>query len=298
MNTPKNFVLQLGALLSLYISLASFLTLVFSIINVAILDAADTSYRVAASTEAIRFSLATVIVFFPVYLTLTRIVNNIRRLEQGTYLTLTRWLIYLSLLAGGGMLLGDLVVIINAYLDGEITTRFLLKAGVLAVVIAAACYYYLKDTQNYWQTHVRQSVYFGAVTAVVVAVTVLVGFNYGQTPSEVRETRIDDNQIEDLRTIQRQIESHYQTNEALPESIAEVFVGLTVPKAPIERTPYRYQTTATTTYQLCATFAFDSATSDYTYIRPVYDSPNNNWSHGAGEWCFDRSVATKNPIQL
>jgi hypothetical protein len=40
-------------------------------------------------------------------------------------------LVYLSLLVGGGVLLGDLVAVILAFLNGEITTRFILKAGVL-----------------------------------------------------------------------------------------------------------------------------------------------------------------------
>jgi hypothetical protein len=47
-------------------------------------------------------------------------------------------LVYLSLLVGGGVLLGDLVAIILAFLNGEITTRFILKAGVLLVVVGAA----------------------------------------------------------------------------------------------------------------------------------------------------------------
>ena len=39
-NLPKNFIIQLGSLITLYVSVAALLTLVFSTINVAIPDAA------------------------------------------------------------------------------------------------------------------------------------------------------------------------------------------------------------------------------------------------------------------
>ena len=126
MNTPKNFALQLGALITLYVSLTSLMTLLFAVITVAFPDAADGYYTVESATSTIRFSAAILIVFFPVYLWLTRTLNQIRRKEDGVYLTLTKWLIYLSLLGGGGVLLGDLVAVIYNFLEGEITTRFVL----------------------------------------------------------------------------------------------------------------------------------------------------------------------------
>lgn len=287
MNTPKNFALQLGALITLYVSLTSLMTLLFGVITVMFPDAADGYWQAESATSQIRFSIAILIVFFPVYLWLTRTLNQIRRKEDGVYLTLTKWLIYLSLLVGGGVLLGDLVAVINGFLNGELTTRFLLKAGVLALTIAGAFYYYLKDAQNYWQRHEKQSIYFGAGATLVVVVSLILGFMNSETPAEVREAKIDDNQIGHLQDFQWRIEDYYRSNEVLPEDLSVLYVGMEMPEAPEGRAAYTYNVIDERNYKLCATFSQDSAAGDYSYARPVMEK-NYNWSHGEGEWCFER----------
>lgn len=296
-NTPRNFALQLGALISLYLSISFFLVLLFGIINTIFPDAADTQWSTRSHEGQIRFGIAMVVVFFPVYLYLTRIINKIRRTEpSGAYLTLTKWLIYLSLVVGGGVLLGDLVAVIMSYLEGEITTRFTLKALSVLVVVGAAFYYYLRDAQGYWITREKQSVLFGVISAVVVLGVVISGFMNARTPDEVREARLDDQQISDLQEIQWQIEQYYRMNDELPQSITAAYEDLTAPTAPEGRPGYSYtlsEEIVSDRYELCATFAFDSTNS--TYERPVtipatiYDK-GYDWSHEAGEWCFSRNT--------
>jgi hypothetical protein len=295
MNTPKNFALQLGALITLYISLTSLITLLFAIITVRFPDAVDYYYTVESATNTIRFSVAILIVFFPVYLWLTRTVNQIRRQEEGVYLTLTRWAIYLSLLIGGAVLLGDLVAVINGYLNGELTIRFFLKALVVAITISAAFYYYLKDAQNYWQTHEKQSIYFGLVTGVIVIISLVFGFMNSETPAQVREARIDDRQVQDLQDIQWRVEDHYRTRGSLPVNVEDLYTGLRSPVAPENRAGYEYKITGDNTYELCATFAQDSNVGEFTRTYPIYEK-NFNWSHSEGYWCFER-VIEKNTVQ-
>lgn len=289
MNTPKNFALQLGALIALYISLTSLITLLFSVLTVALPDAADSYYTTESATETIRFSIATLVVFFPVYLWLTRRVNEIRRHEEGAYLTLTKWLTYLSLLAGGGVLLGDVVAVILGFLNGELTTRFLFKALVLGGVIATAFYYYLKDAQGYWQTHEKESKLFGLGAITLVVSSLVFGFVHNEPPQEIREMRIDTNQITDLQDMQQRIEQHYRLNETLPETIESVYVGQKVPQAPEGRSEYEYIPTGDTTYELCATFSADSSHNGRVTVAPVFDA-NYNWSYSEGRWCFERTT--------
>lgn len=292
MNTPKNFALQLGALISLYVSITSLVTLLFSVLTLAFPDAADSYYTVDNATETIRFSVAVLIVTFPAYLWMTRTVNQIRRTENGAYLTLTKWAVYLSLLIGGGVLLGDVVAVIYGYLNGEITTRFILKALVLGLVLAMAFYYYLKDAQNYWQTHETESKRFGVGAALIVLAAIVLGFMYSETPQEVRDMRIDDNQVTDLQDMQMRIEQYYRTEDALPESIATVYVGQDVPTAPEGRQGYEYNVTGDASYELCATFAHDSSRSDRVALAPIGEK-NYDWSHSEGRWCFERTVTER-----
>lgn len=292
-NTAKNFALQLGALIALYISLSSLLVLLFGIINIAFPDELDTAYAYESAQQSIRFSIAMLIVSFPTYLVLTRLVNKTRRKEGGAYLTLTRWLIYLSLLIGGGVLLGDLVAVINTFLNGEITVRFILKALSVFVVVGAAAYYYALDARGYWNEHEKQSVQYGAVAAAVVVAALIAGFFNIEAPQVVREMRLDEQQVHDLQDIQYRIEDHYRTHDELPAAVADLYAGIPVPEAPEGREPYSYQTTGTSKYELCATFAHPTQRSEGARAVPIEPRAaplNYNWDHTAGRVCFDRSV--------
>lgn len=294
-NLPKNFIIQLGSLIALYVSVAALLTLIFNTINVAIPDAAAGSYEWTSSQSAMRSSLAILVVFFPVYLVLTRTVNQARRTADTTYNTFTRWLVYLSLLAAGIAMLIDLVIVVTYFLEGEITTRFLLKAASVILVLGAVFYYYLRDAQGYWQMRMGMSVMYGAVASAIVIGAIFASLYHLETPREAREARIDNEQIGSLQEIQWRIEEYYRTNEALPDNLAALYGEFPIPKAPDNRTPYEYVVTTEKSYQLCATFVRDSSVTgaDYTVARPVTGpalSKNNNWDYKPGRWCFEREI--------
>lgn len=293
-NTSKNFVLQLGALASLYVSLSALVAVIFGIINLVYPDAAEGYWAYEGAQGSIRFGLACLIVFFPVYLVLTRIVNQIRRKEHGVYLTLTRWLIYLSLFLGSAILLGDLVSVLWGFLNGELTVRFALKALALLIVIASALVYYILDIRGYWTKHEMYSRWYGAVATTAVVSIVFAGFFHIDTPSEVREQRLDNEQVTQLQDMQWRIEEFYRTNGSLPSGIDALYIDATVPRAPEDRASYEYTVTGAMSYELCATFAKPSTRSDsYSYTRPLYDEQfvTFSWEHEAGDVCFERSVA-------
>lgn len=296
-NTAKNFALQLGSLVSLYISLGSLLALLFGVINLAYPDDAAGYWQYESASGAIRFSIAMLVVFFPTYIILTRLVNVSRRSLSGTYLALTKWLVYLSLLIGGGVLLGDLVAVINAFLNGEIVVRFILKALAILVVVGSAFFYYLLDARGYWEANERRSILCGAVATLFVLVSLVVGFFHIETPADVREMRLDEQQINDFQEISWRIEEYYRTEDALPNSIEELYSGAPAPKAPENRPTYEYNRTSDTTFELCATFVRPSTrTSEMPYARPVFEEGMiknpYNWDHGEGHWCFDREMTT------
>ncbi|MEX0931092.1 MAG: DUF5671 domain-containing protein [Candidatus Paceibacterota bacterium] len=298
-NTSKNFVLQLGSLVSLYISLGALIALVFGVINIAFPDAVSGYWQYESAQNSIRFGIAMLIVFFPTYIILTRLVNTIRRTEHGVYLTLTRWLIYLSLFVGSMILLGDLVAVILTFLNGEISTRFTLKALTLLAVIGAALYYYILDARGYWNTHESYSKLFGLGASVMVVAVILLGFFYIDTPAQVRDARLDQQQVSDLQDIQWRVADYFRANEKLPASIDELYIESTIPTSPEDRPAYEYQILDETTFELCATFAHTSTREiGIQYPRPMYDDSiiqfSNNWEHEAGEFCFERTATPNN----
>jgi hypothetical protein len=300
-HTAKHFVLQLGSLITLYLSVSFLLVLLFAVINLIFPDATEYYYDIESSSYSVKLGIAMLVVFFPTYLLLTRKVNVFRRVEMdGAYPGLTKWLMYLSLLVGGGVLLGDLVAVILAFLNGELTTRFVLKAAVLLIIVGSAFYYYLQDARGYWLTKEKYSFMFAGAMSLIVVASLITGFFYTETPTEVREMRLDDTQISDLQQIQWKILETLSINingtSSLLTTLEELYGETPVPvTAPEDRPAYSYEVTATG-FKLCATFSRDSAETSQEFIgKPIYDQNmliknGENWSYKQGRYCFDRVV--------
>ncbi len=298
MEQAKHFALQLGALISLYVSITSAIVLLFGIINLMIPDAAASIWENEGSMSSIRFSIATLVVFFPVYLWLTRVVNKMRRSGDGGYLGLTKWLIYLSLLIGGLVLLGNFVSVIYTFLNGELTTRFLLKALALFVIVGSAFTYYMLDARGHWQKNEQMSIRFGALAAVFAVAMVVTGYTQIQGPDVVREMRIDERQITDLQDMQWRIEEHIRLEKEAPADLTTVYGEMEVPTAPEGRNPYRYERTGEG-FNLCADFVEPTPKEQYSYAKPYAPEMGaiilnpNNWEHPAGDYCFERVISVE-----
>jgi hypothetical protein len=103
------------------------------------------SYR----SSTIRWAMAVLIVAAPVYLWLT--VRERAKLAADPALyrsVIRRWLTYITLLLSSAVLLGDLMAVIYAFLSGDFTLQFLLKALVVAVVAGFIFVYYLGDIRK------------------------------------------------------------------------------------------------------------------------------------------------------
>lgn len=294
-NLARNFILQLASLVTLFVSIPAFITLVFGLINIVFPDAAESYWRVESAREGIRISIAVLVIFFPAYLLTTRIVNKSRRSGGALYHTLTKWLIYLALLVAGLIMLIDLAVVVMTFLNGEITVRFILKAVTVLAVIGAAFYYYLQDAKNFWQDKEKQSIQIGLVALVVVCAFVVIAFTKIETPQEVRDSRIDQEQISDLQVIQNNIEFYYHENQQLPTTLSDVHLQTELTQAPVGRAEYTYKVTDETTYELCAEFVTSSDNSERPVIAPLdkrtsVEVLNYDWRHTTGEVCFARKI--------
>jgi hypothetical protein len=293
-NTPRNIVLQVGSLIALYLSVSFLLTLVFGLVNLAYPIASDSYWEIERAGDSVRMGIAMVIVFFSTYLVLTRLVNRYRRSESGLYQSITRWLVYLSLLVGGLVMLATLVTVIYTFLNGDITTRFILKAGAVLLITGVAFYYYLLDLRGYWVKNELKSIWYGVLAGIVVLTVLVLGFMNIETPTEVREMKIDEQQIYDLRNIQWRIERYLETSTSTPATLVEAYGDADmIPTAPEGREDYTYEVTSKG-FKLCATFSRNPNPDIYNTVP--YKDPNlriqysENWDYKAGRHCFERVV--------
>lgn len=125
-----------------------FILLAFYIIEISLPASIDYSSSDAIQ-ENIRYWVAWCLVFVPAYLfTSWRSVVQDRNSPSGIVSGGRQWLTYLTIFIAAVTCLGDLVVLIYGALDGELTTRFILKVFVVAVVSLAVISYYLYDIKR------------------------------------------------------------------------------------------------------------------------------------------------------
>ncbi len=130
----------------LYISAFNFGALVFNFINRWIPDLQN--YGMTDVT-AVRMSVASLIVAFPLYLWLTSIMTRaITRDSEKKSSKIRKWLTYLTLFVAAGVIIGDLITLLFNLLGGELTLRFLLKVLTVFIIAGMIFGYYLWDLRK------------------------------------------------------------------------------------------------------------------------------------------------------
>ena len=134
--TAKEFFFSMGMVISLYASVGAFLAIVFATLSSAFPDVLDGGYFQSSGIGMLSTPLSIIIILFPVFTLLAYFSNRaLRNHPERSSLGFRRFAIWLTLFLSAGLLITDLVTLLNFFLNGEITTRFVLK--VLVVIVTA-----------------------------------------------------------------------------------------------------------------------------------------------------------------
>lgn len=294
--SPKDFFLQIGTILTLYITIVSLLNLLFEMINIKFPEALD--YYVDPYSTALRLSVASLLIVFPTHLFLMRLLSNDFKVNpEKRELGVRKWLVFLTLFIAGATIIVDLIVLINTFLGGEITTRFILKVLSVLVVIGGVFGYYIYDLRG--KIEAGSTMYKGFIWASIFVVvgSIIGGYLVVGSPTSQRMKRLDAERVGALQNIQMQIVSYWQQKESLPSNLVELnnpISGFTVPTDPETRAQYEYRATGARSFSLCANFSLPtpvraSGQSD-AYMPIEKGFVNENWNHGSGRTCFDRTI--------
>jgi hypothetical protein len=127
---------------TLYVSAYYLGDLLFDFINSVFPDELERQ-NAGFIAAAIRWSLATLIVAFPIFLfTAGRVSREIRRDPTRRNSALRKWLTYVTMLVAAAVLIIDGTTLVYNLLGGEITVRFVLKVLVVASIAGAGFGYY------------------------------------------------------------------------------------------------------------------------------------------------------------
>ncbi|MBD94444.1 MAG: hypothetical protein CL482_09335 [Acidobacteria bacterium] len=134
---------------TLYISAFSLGQLCFQLINQMFPDPAVSPLAPELARQATRWSVAYLIVAFPIFLTLSRRVGGevaTDPAKRGS--KVRRWLTYLTLFVAAAVLIGDVANLVYSLLGGELTVRFCLKVLTIGGIAGTAFWFYLSDLRR------------------------------------------------------------------------------------------------------------------------------------------------------
>jgi uncharacterized BrkB/YihY/UPF0761 family membrane protein len=147
--SAREAFLYLTLFTTLYLAAYHLGSLLFRLIEQAWPDPADNEYVVRNLQAAIRWSTASVIIAFPVFLFVARYLGNeLSRSPAKRLSAVRRWLTYLTLFVAAVVLIVDMIALVNNVLGGELTLRFVLKVVVAAVIAGTVFGYYLWDLRK------------------------------------------------------------------------------------------------------------------------------------------------------
>ena len=147
--SPREAFLYLVLFATLYLSAYHLGGLLFDLINRAFPDAADPAYAARNIAHSMRWSVASLVIAFPVFLFVARhLGKELARSPVKRLSAVRRWLTYLTLFLAATVLVGDLITLVYNLLGGELSVRFVLKVLVVGVIAGAIFGYYLLDLRR------------------------------------------------------------------------------------------------------------------------------------------------------
>lgn len=301
--TPKDFFLWAGAIVTFYWSVIAFILLTFDYINYAFPNALN-YYPTDPYQSGISFEMASIIILFPLYMFLARLIRRDATLDPSRReIWIRRWALILTLFVAGVAIAVDLITLLTTFLNGEeLTTAFLLKVLIILLVAAGVFMHFIADLKGYWDTFPLRRRYVGIGVGVLAAVTILAGFFIVGTPAQARLARFDAEKVADLQNIQSQVMNYYQAKQKLPVALDDINTSLSYGPLPVDQQtgkPYEYQALGALSFKLCAVFNAPSRTNQNPSPETRMAVPvgaggkpgvPDNWQHGSGNVCFERTI--------
>lgn len=289
---------------SFFTTVISLIVLFFSYINRLFPDPAlrDVYYPSSYDMSGIRWSLAAVIVAFPLFLLLSRfLLKEMSAHPEKSWSGIRRWLTYLTLFIAATAIMGDVITLVFQLLEGELTIRFLLKVLVVLVIAGLSFAYYFLSLRMPVEKKETKKMHrmFALIGSAITVIAIVWGIVLAGSPMSERLRKFDERRIEDFNVIRNEAATivldqtrHERPGERrivnpLPQSLPELQEQAVYQKLEITDPQtgelYEYRVLNESTYELCAVFNFPR---DHQY--DIF------WNHEAGRQCFTIDVLDPN----
>ncbi len=243
------------------------------------------------SQSALKMQIASLIVAVPVFFFISWLIRKAFKSGQLSAGNKVRtWISYIILFLLVATAIGDLITTIFTLLNGDFTSRFLLKALTILVIVAWIFIYYFMELRSI-DALVSKKIpaVFAYVSLAFIIASLIGSFFIIQSPATARKVAFDQTRANDLSQIKYAIDSYYNEYQKLPNSLTDLKTNNSYLKIvdPKSTQGYEYAIKSTTAYQLCATF---ETSNKETAGKDRYNYGEEGYWHEAGRVCFDRQV--------
>jgi hypothetical protein len=288
-NNAKYAFYYLLSLVALVFTALSVGMVVFSIINKTIADAII-NYSGSYDSQ-LKFAISALFIAAPIFYVISRLINQgLRRGELDKDSGIRRWLTYFILLVSFLIILGVFIGVINNFLSGELTTRFILKALTVLIISGAVFSYYLYDVKRDAAAAKDKVVLiFTGVSVVLVLAAFIAAWFFVESPATARARLLDQALVSNIYSLESAVNNFYVKTQALPDNLTAVaasgvYLDSRLLNDPDSQEPIAYHKLGDRTFEFCATFRLDSAMNGDRNYPVVY--PGDNKNHRAGYQCL------------
>jgi hypothetical protein len=177
----------------------------------------------------------------------------------------------------------DLICALGFFLQGELTSRFVLKAAVVMVICAGIFAYYLGSLRK-GENRVR-SFRFAIAASFIVCASLATGLTLTGSPAAQRLISADAKRQANLRTLAGGIKNWYNIRHQMPATLADLKTQGFTTVDPANGRLYEYRLQHDTSYQLCANFN----------ARNQSEPGSPEWHHSGGHFCYTLDAAQQVP---
>jgi type II secretory pathway pseudopilin PulG len=246
-------------------------------------------YGTDFSQDVLKFAIAAIIIATPIFYIVSRLIYQglaKKYLEKDA--GIRRWLTYFILLVSAVIIIGFLIATVLNFLNGELTTQFILKALTVIGISGAVFSFYLYDIRRR-EIKAKDRVFaaynYGSLALVVIAF--IISMFIVESPAQTRARRIDDQVINNFYAIENNVINYFNKYQKLPSGLeaikSEVGFSEEIYKDPVTSEDYKYEIIATSSFKLCANFRTSNVDKTVQEFRYIDDSKR----HDTGFQCLN-----------
>lgn len=281
------------SLVALIFTALSFGMIIFSIIDHILPDVLGV-YSSSNIDGQLKFAISAIFIAAPIFYFISSLIHKgLHKGELEKDSGIRRWLTYFILLVASLIILGVFIGVINSFLAGELTGRFIFKSltALFIAGVAFSFYFYDIKRENPDKPDKVVKIFFFATLALVVAAFIAAWF-FVESPSMARNRRLDQALVQNIYSLETAVNSYYDRNSKWPSNLAElqadknIYINANALIDPETKAPIAYNRISDKEFEMCANFRTDSIAEAANQTIPYGGMDANSKDHRAGYQCL------------